>query len=257
MKLCVLSSGSKGNAIYIEHGVSALIIDQGLSHKELKRRMTLRALDINRVVSILVTHEHSDHVNGVGVTSRALGIPVYATAGSLERMKNILNGSENYFTIESGVPFTIGTFDILPYSVSHDANDPVQFRITAGKKTAAIATDIGYVSTLVTERIKDVDILVIESNYDLEMLKKGSYPWHLKQRIMGKHGHLSNRNTAELLFNLCRKRTPKVILAHLSEENNRPEIAELTIRELFEQFDQPLHSLCIALQNEPSPLFEI
>lgn len=257
MKLCVLSSGSKGNAIYIEHASTALIIDQGLSHKELKRRMELRSIDINKVVSILVTHEHSDHISGVGVTSRALGIPVYATTGSLECMKNIFNGSENSVPIESGIVFKVGAFDILPYSVSHDAKDPVQYRITAGKKTAAIATDIGYVSTLVTERIKDVDILVIESNYDLDMLKKGSYPWHLKQRIMGKHGHLSNRNAAELVFNLCRKKTPKVILAHLSEENNRPEIAESTIRELFEQYDQPLHSLCVASQFEPSPLFEI
>ena len=257
MKLCVLASGSKGNAIYIESRGAALIIDQGLTHKQLLVRLDRRGLDPSRVQAILVSHEHSDHVSGVGVSARQLKIPVYATAGSLSKMGNLFNGTEEVLTVESGVGVTIGPFSVLPYTVPHDAIEPVQYCISVGRKRAAIATDIGFASTLVTERIKDVDILVIESNYDTDMLKKGSYPWQLKQRIMGKTGHLSNRNASELIFNLTKSCTTKVVLAHLSEENNLPELAEQTVRELFEKFERPIGCLITASQHEPTEVIEI
>lgn len=257
MRVCVLASGSKGNAIYIEHRGRAIVVDQGLSMAELKRRMLLRDIDISTVCGILVSHEHRDHIAGVGVTARSLGIPVYATAGSFERMTSIFNGGEERIVIESGTPFSTDGFDIHPYSISHDAADPVQYVIAAGRKRLAVATDVGFISTLVTERLRDADLIILESNYDLDMLKKGSYPWQLKQRIMGKQGHLSNRNAAELIFNLTRNGRPKIILAHLSEENNHPDLAEQTVRELFERFDRAMNHLVVASQHEPTPVIEL
>ena len=257
MKICIFASGSKGNSIYIESRGVALIIDQGLSLKELKKRMMLRGLDERKIKGILVTHEHNDHASGVGVTSRNLGLPIYATSGSLSKMERVLNGNEQLITIEGGVPFKIGPMEIQPYGVSHDSLEPVQYCVMSGKKKIAIATDIGFVSTLVVERIKGSDLLVIESNYDGDMLKNGSYPWALKQRIIGREGHLSNRNASEIIFNVTQNGSPKIVLAHLSEENNRPEIAEKSVRELFEKYDKKLGSLVIASQQEPTPILEI
>ena len=216
-----------------------------------------RGLDEGKIKGILVTHEHNDHARGLGVTSRNLGLPIYATSGSLSKMERVLNGNEQLITIEGGVPFKIGPMEIQPYSVSHDSLEPVQYCVMSGKKKIAIATDIGFVSTLVTERIKGSDLLVIESNYNKDMLQNGSYPWALKQRIMGREGHLSNRNASEIIFNITQNGSPKIVLAHLSEENNRPEIAEKTVRELFEKYDKKLGSLVIASQQEPTPILEI
>ncbi|MFC1512375.1 MBL fold metallo-hydrolase, partial [Candidatus Latescibacterota bacterium] len=222
-----------------------------------RNRLSCRELDPARIQGILVTHEHSDHTSGVGLTARRLTLPIYATRGSLSKMNNFLDGSELLVPVESGVPFSIGPFDIQPYGVPHDAVEPVQYCIRSGRKNIVIATDIGFASTLVVERLKDADILVIESNYDLELLRKSSYPWPVKQRIMGKTGHLSNRNASELIFNLSRNGAMKVILAHLSEDNNYPELAEQTVRELFEKYERPLDHLFIATQHEATPVIEI
>jgi len=127
----------------------------------------------------------------------------------------------------------------------------------SGRKKIAIATDLGFVSTLVTQRIKDSNLIVIEANYDEEMLKKGSYPWELKQRINGKKGHLSNRNAADIVFNITKNGIPKVVLAHISEENNRSDLAEKAVRELFDKYDKKLGFLLAASQNEPTPILEI
>jgi len=257
VKLCVLASGSKGNSTYVESHGAALIIDQGITHRKLVTRLNERGLDPGKVKAILVSHEHSDHVNGVGVTSRALGVPIYATAGSHANIRDLLNGNETLVTIESGVPFSVGPLEVHPFSVPHDASEPVQYCIRSGAKKIAIATDIGFASTLVVERIRDANILVIESNYDVDMLKKGSYPWQLKQRIMGKTGHLSNRNTSELLFNIIRDGSTKIVLAHLSEENNDPVIALRTIQELFDKYERSIGCLIAASQHEATPVIEV
>jgi len=257
VKICLLASGSKGNSIYVESRNTALIIDQGISHKELEKRMVLRGIDSKKIKGILVTHEHFDHITGVGITSRYLGVPIYATSGSLIKMEKILNGNEKLIPIESGVSFTIGPMEIHPFSISHDALDPVQYCILSGSKKITIVTDLGFVSTLVAQRIKDSDLLVIEANHDMEMLINGSYSWELKQRIKGRTGHLSNRNAADIIFNISKNGSPKIVLAHISEENNRPDIAEKTVRELFEKYDKKLGFLLAASQKEPTPILEI
>jgi phosphoribosyl 1,2-cyclic phosphodiesterase len=172
-------------------------------------------------------------------------------------MNKHLKGEENIIGISGSEAFKIESFEITPFSVSHDAVDPIQFCVVSGHKKVSVATDLGFVSNLVVQRLNGSDIVIIESNYDIEMLKKGSYPWELKQRIMGKRGHLSNKNAAELIFNISQNGTKKVILAHLSKENNKPEMAERTIREIFEQYDKKINSLSIALQDEPTDVFEI
>jgi len=258
MKICLLGSGSKGNSIYIENRSTAIIIDQGFSYIELKRRLESRGLDESKINGILVTHEHDDHIRGAGVTARKLGIPVYGTKGTLYSKKNIFNGDETLNTIERGTPFTVGSMEILPFTVSHDAVDPVQFRISAGKKKISVATDLGYVSNLVTECIRNSDIVIVEANHDVEMLKNGPYSWELKQRIMSRTGHLSNRNAAETLFNVSSKRTGlRAVLVHLSEENNRADLAEKEVRDLFKSFDRPIRQLVIATQNEATEIIEV
>lgn len=257
MKICILASGSGGNSIYIESHETALIIDQGISHKELMNRMSSRGLNKDKIKGILVTHEHGDHINGVGVTSRELGVPIYVTSGSLDKMEKVLRGDEQVITIEGGVTFKIGPIEIQPFSVSHDALDPVQFCIMSGRKKIAIATDLGFVSTLVAQRIKGSNLIVIEANYDTEMLKKSSYPWEIKQRINGRKGHLSNRNAADIIFNITKNGTPMVVLAHLSEENNRSDLAEKAVQELFEKYGKEPGFLLTASQNEPTQILEI
>ena len=257
MKVCLLGSGSKGNCIYVESRGSAVLIDQGFSHSQIVERLESRGLDTSKIKGILLTHEHDDHIKGVGITARKLDVPVYATPGTLEAKGNIFNSDETLVPIEGGVPFKIGCLEILPFSVSHDAADPVQFCVFAGGKKAAIATDLGFVSTLVEQRLRDSHIVIIEANHDLHMLKTGSYPWQLKQRIMSRVGHLSNRNAAELLFNLLQNGNPVAVLAHLSEENNRPELAEKEVRDLFQRFDRRIRSLLIAPQHEATSILEI
>ena len=257
MKVTLLASGSRGNSLYIESHGSAIIIDQGLTHREFLKRLESRGCDAGRIKAILVTHEHGDHISGVGITARKLGIPIYATEGTLSGVEKKLNGFERVVAIETGKPFSLERMDILPFSVSHDARDPVQYRISTKGKTLATATDLGFVSLLVTERLKGCDLVVLESNYDIDMLRNGSYPWPLKKRIEGNRGHLSNKNAAEILFNLSKSGMPKAVLAHLSEENNSPDVAERTVRELFGKFDRKLGLLEVATQNEPTPLIEL
>ncbi len=258
MKFCMLGSGSRGNAVYIESRGAAILVDQGFSHRELDKRMAERGIDPGKIRAILVTHEHGDHLRGVGVTARKLSLPVYGTAGTIQAKDRIFNGTEDIIAIEGGAPFSIGVFDILPYSVSHDAAEPVQYCITAGKCRLAIATDLGFASNLVNQSIKGSNAVILESNHDVQMLRNGAYSWQLKQRIMSRMGHLSNKNAAELLFNITtRQGIPKAVLAHLSEENNTPELAEREVRSLFEKFDRRLHLLEIAAQNTPSAVIEL
>ncbi len=257
MEVCVLGSGSNGNCLYVEQRGKALLIDQGFSHREFMARMNAGGFDVSKVRAILVTHEHGDHIAGVGITARKLDVPVYATRGTFAGKRNLFNGDETLIVIEGGAPFSLEGVEILPFTVSHDSNEPVQYCITAGKRKISVATDLGFVSTLVEYSLRDSDLVVLESNYDVEMLKRGPYPWELKQRILGRTGHLSNRTAAELLFNLCGRRRIQAVLAHLSDENNHPDLAEKEVRDLFENFDKRLASLTIALQHEPTPIIGI
>ncbi len=221
LAVCVLASGSKGNAFYISDGFTSILIDAGLSAKEIKRRLKSRGLNPNDLDAILVTHEHSDHIQAVGVLSRQLKLPIYLSR-KIEKKVSIGRSVYEIRTFNSGSTFQINNLAVHPFAVSHDAADPVGFTIGQNGSRIGLATDLGTVTPHVKENLKHCHLLILEANHDPDMLKNGPYPWHLKRRIQSRSGHLSNGQSKRLLMELQHKGLEHVILAHLSETNNAP-----------------------------------
>ena len=222
VRVCVLASGSKGNAIYISNQSTSILIDAGLSGTQIVQRLQSRNIHPETLSGIVVTHEHSDHIQGVGVLSRRFGLPVYITRETHHACPRLgrLSASQ-YF--RSGSEFHIEHLTIHPFSISHDASDPVGFIVSTNGIRIGVATDLGMVTGLVKTRLRNCDALVLEANHDPEMLINGPYPWPLKQRIQSRNGHLSNQDTRMLLSDLKNDRLKHVVLAHLSETNNSPQ----------------------------------
>lgn len=228
LAVCVLASGSKGNAIYISDGTTAILVDAGLSAAEIKRRLKSRGLNPKDLNAILVTHEHSDHVQGVGVLSRQLKLPIYLSR-SIET-KISLGSIHEIRTFNSGTTFHINNLAVHPFAVSHDAIDPVGFTIGQNGSRIGLATDLGDATAHIKKNLKHCHLLILEANHDPDMLVNGPYPWYLKRRIQSRNGHLSNEQSKRLLTELQHKRLKHVILAHLSQTNNAPQkvLAEVT-----------------------------
>ena len=222
LAVCVLASGSRGNAIYISDGLTSILVDAGLSGIEIRRRLKSRGLSPKDLDAILVTHEHSDHIQAVSVLSRQLKLPVYLSR-KIEKKASIGNSFHEIRTFQCGSTFQINNLVVHPFAVSHDAADPVGFTIGQNGKRIGLATDLGTVTPLVKENLKDCHLLIIEANHDPDMLVNGPYPWPLKQRIQSRIGHLSNIQSQNLLMALQHSRLEHVILAHLSETNNAPQ----------------------------------
>ena len=224
MKVCALASGSKGNAIYIQAGETKVLIDAGLSGREIRRRLAGIGVHGEDLSAIVVSHEHVDHTRGLGVLSRQLNLPVYINNPTLSHLKGKeIKGDVREF--ESGVPFSVEDLSFQPFSVPHDAADPVGFTVEFEECRIGIATDLGFATRLVIERLKKCDLLILEFNHDEEMLKSGPYPWELKQRIKGRLGHLSNRQAGALLEEIHHGGLRHLILFHMSETNNHPQRA--------------------------------
>jgi phosphoribosyl 1,2-cyclic phosphodiesterase len=223
INVCALASGSKGNSLLIEGPEGALLVDAGLSAREIVKRIHTIGADPSVITGILVTHDHSDHVRGVRVLARRLSIPVYATRGTLEAAG--LPDTTSVKHVYSGKEFTEAGFNIHPFSLPHDAVDPVGYVISREGVRIGIATDLGCATALVKRRLTGCNFLFMESNHDEKMLMDGPYPWFLKQRIKGRMGHLSNDASAGILAGLVHNGLEGVVLAHLSEMNNRPELA--------------------------------
>jgi len=247
--LCVLASGSSGNAIYVAEKNTAILVDVGLSGKEIERRLSTIGADGEHLSAIVVTHEHTDHVSGVGILARRFGLPIYANAATFDPMKRLLRGKERVEIFEQGTAFPIGELNIHPFSVSHDAADPSGFVIANGSCSVGIATDLGCVTHLVRERLRGTDLVVLESNHDTQMLWEGSYPWELKQRIRGRFGLLSNEDAASLMRELAREGLRRGVLAHLSQENNRPELARESVSKALREIGAEGFQLSIAEQD--------
>ena len=231
LHLCVLASGSSGNATLIWNGGEAVLIDAGISAKQLKARVLETGIDPASIRAIVLTHEHSDHVCGMPVLARQLGIPVYANGGTAEALLARSGGESLRFQVFStGSPFTIAGIQFEPFPIPHDACEPVGFIATAGACRAAIATDIGVPTTLIRTRLRDCDAMILESNHDEEMLRDSDRPWAMKQRILGRQGHLSNESASELLREVAGARLRQVFLAHLSEDCNTRDLALMTAR---------------------------
>lgn len=233
-KISVLGSGSSGNAIYLSTGQRNILIDAGMSGQEIDRRLQKCGSRVEELEAVVLTHEHNDHIQGAGVLSRKCDIPIYANeltwAGAEKNLGKIKSDNQQIISRE----FSLGKIDFSCFSVSHDARDPVGFVIHCQDKKIGIATDLGCVNDNLKEYLQGLDFLILESNHDYEMLTQGPYPPYLKKRIKSSRGHLSNDVAAEFLPELLTESRPQVLLAHLSEENNLPELAYITIKNRLE-----------------------
>uniref|UniRef100_UPI0040577700 MBL fold metallo-hydrolase n=1 Tax=Candidatus Electrothrix sp. TaxID=2170559 RepID=UPI0040577700 len=251
MKFCVLGSGSKGNCTLIESGTTRLLIDAGFSGKEISRRLALINRSPEDLDAILITHEHGDHISGVGILSRRCNLPVYANPATHRAAETRIKKLHQYWEFETGTGFVLNDLDIHPFRISHDTADPVGFLISDGVNSVASCTDTGKITTLIRQRLRQCNALILESNYDPVMLHTGPYPMHIKQRVRSNQGHLANNDAATFLVELCTAKAQHVVLAHLSETNNHPDlVTDLIRRELA--LCNPRFSLELACQDRPS-----
>ena len=220
IRFCVLASGSRGNSIYIESPGSRILIDAGLSGKETLGRLSAIGVPPESLDALVVSHEHTDHIRGVGVLARRLEVPVYITRTTLDAAAATLKKIPALQLFRDGTSLRIGDMSLRPFAASHDAADPVNFVVGHEESQVGIVTDLGVVTTLARSRLKGCGALILETNHDMEMLRKGPYPPSLKQRILSRVGHLSNVQAARLLEEIHHDGMQCLCLAHLSEENN-------------------------------------
>lgn len=233
VKVCVLASGSSGNCTFFASSRTRLLVDAGLSRREICARLAAIGEEPEKLDAILISHEHSDHVAGLPRMAKLLGIPIYLTR--LTAPTIAWNGCEaRVETFQAGTRISIGDLEIDTFTTPHDAVDPLAFAIRAEGVKIGLVTDLGYIPESVKYQLRGTDMLVLESNHDLEMLKVGPYPWSVKQRVMGRNGHLSNDAAAQFLRNGLAGSTSVVVMAHLSENNNHPELVRLVASQALE-----------------------
>jgi phosphoribosyl 1,2-cyclic phosphodiesterase len=242
MKICSLSSGSKGNSVFIQSEHGRILVDAGLSASQLKKRLESIGIDPVTIDAIVITHAHQDHVQGSAVFSRQFDTPIYGHPDTLDELTYIFNSDVSVIPWTSS--FFIKDFHLKPFRLSHDAIPTVGYGISAAGKELVICTDLGVSTQEVEENLRGVNFVILESNHDLDMLMKGPYPWELKERIASRVGHLSNHETGSLLKSILNGRLQKIVLAHLSEENNSPDLAKDTIIEYIgPQFEDIIDTL--------------
>jgi phosphoribosyl 1,2-cyclic phosphodiesterase len=224
LRVCLLASGSKGNSLFVETGETKVLVDAGLSAREIAVRLEKIGVSASDLNGILISHEHIDHIRGAGTLARRFKIPVLISYPASKLTHDHFR-SASLVEFETGCSFEFRDILIDPFPITHDAADPVGFIIDSHEARMGFATDLGIVTRLVQEKLKNSRVLVLESNHDENMLLNGPYPWHLKQRIKSRHGHLSNVEAAELLTEVMHPGLEGLFLAHLSEANNQPEIA--------------------------------
>lgn len=243
MEFCSLASGSSGNCIYIGSDTTAVLVDAGLSGKQLEERLQTFGHTGKDLSGILVTHEHSDHIRGLGVLARKFRIPIFLTEGTkqaVRKMKSLGEIPEEQIRVVKGDEnVELGDLTIHPFRISHDAAEPVGYRVSAGKQSAAVATDMGTYSEYTIRQLRDLDILLLEANHDVHMLEVGRYPYYLKLRILGEKGHLSNVDSGNLLGEVLHDNIRHIVLGHLSEENNYPALAFETVSAKVTMGDNP------------------
>jgi phosphoribosyl 1,2-cyclic phosphodiesterase len=226
-----LSSGSKANSTFVEAAGQRILIDCGLSGKKVEERLADHGIDPGTITSVLVTHEHSDHIHGVPTLSRRYGMTVYANEGTME----YISKPKRREVFTTGQDFSIGGVKITPFSVAHDAVDPVGFVLRAEGLKLSVVTDLGRVTTLVQEHVRGSNAIIIESNHDQEMLQGCSYTWELKQRISSTHGHLCNEAAGQLIEDIMHPELFHIVLGHLSENSNTPTLALECMRRYLER----------------------
>ena len=261
LKFCSLYSGSSGNSLFVQSNNTKILIDCGTSAKKIETALDNIDIDITDIDAILVTHEHSDHIQGLGTISKKHDIPVFANCETWEAMENQRNKmtSNNIKTFENNTEFHIGNLQIVQFSTPHDAVNPCGFSICSGTKKISIATDLGHIDENIFSNIKDSKFMLLEANYEPEILKVSNYPYGLKQRIAGPHGHLSNIEAGKTISNLFGKELKEVMLGHLSKENNFPEMAYKTVTEelIHNNIDTNDIRISVASRFNPSKIITI
>ena len=255
MKISCLSSGSSGNCFYVSNNDSAVLVDCGISSKQVEQRLLAIKQSPEKIKGIFVTHEHADHTKGVDVFARKFNIPVFATKGTINN-SFLCSNKELICPIKNNETLEIGKMEIEAFSKAHDCEDPISFRIKNGR-TLSIITDIGHSCENVIEAVSDSDFLVIEANHDIDMLKNGKYPWFLKSRILGENGHLSNYDSGLCVMEHGKRKLKNVVLAHLSENNNTTLAALSTFSGLIRQRSDLRPRLGLSLKNSATCLMKV
>ncbi len=259
MTFCPLYSGSSGNAAYLEAGGARILIDAGLPGRMIEDALKSIGADPKSLNAILVTHEHSDHVRGVGVLARRYGLPVYLNGGCLKSLPAQVGRipPENLRVFETGRPFFLGDTEITPFSTYHDCAEPVGFSFTDGSCRVSMLTDVGHVDERLMKAVANSDLLLLESNHDVDLLKSGPYPYPLKMRILSDVGHLSNAAAGRALAALSGMGVKNALLGHLSRENNYEQLALDTVKGVLAREGVTDVTLHLALRTGPAGVYDI
>ena len=260
-RFCSLYSGSSGNSLYVESNKTKLLVDCGESAKKIVNSLADIDVDIEKIDAILVTHEHIDHVKSLGTLSKKYNIPIYTNIETLNAMPEQANKikDENIHIFDFSKDFEIGDLQIHPFSIPHDAANPCAFNIFCNNKKMSIATDIGHITPEIIKNLEKSSFMLLESNYDPNILKCSSYPYHLKERISGPLGHLSNNVAGQTISHLIDSGLKNVMLGHLSRENNFPELAYKTVMEevMENNYPEKAIKLSVATRFNHTPLIDI
>jgi phosphoribosyl 1,2-cyclic phosphodiesterase len=233
LRFQVLATGSKGNAVLICSHKTRILLDAGLSAKELTSRLQQTGIKADQLDAVVISHEHTDHVRGLGTLSRRFSLPVYLTQGTLDHLPLDIGQLPDIRLFQPGAPFAVGDLRIIPFAISHDAQDPAGFVLEDAAHRLGVCTDLGVATQLVRMRLRGCHGLILEANHDPDLLLNGPYPLPLKQRIRSRHGHLSNAESFELLQSIHHHALQVVLFAHMSEVNNEPELVLRSSRELL------------------------
>lgn len=258
LHLRAFASSSRGNCALLYDQNTALLVDAGISCRKIKQRLNTAGLSPEDLSGILITHEHTDHIAGLAVLLKHYDIPLYATPGTgLALARKVPQARALLHVLPAGSRFQVGGMDIQSFSTSHDAADSVGYRLTSGGRSAVIATDLGRVTRLVLDAAFGADLALIESNHDVDWLRDGPYPYALQNRILGDRGHLSNEASGEFAVSLAAAGTQKLLLAHLSPENNTPERARTVVQGALEQAHLRPDVVDVLPQDDCSLCYEV
>ena len=258
VEFTILGSGSSGNAAYLETGDTRLLVDCGFSARQIKQRLATINRIPDRLDGILITHEHTDHVAGLKHLAAKLGIPIYCNRHTSEEISRIHETAFDFRLFDTGQSFEVGEVGVDTFSVPHDAIDPVGFLLHTPKGRIGVLTDLGHGTRLVADRVRTANVLLLETNHDVDLLRDCPHrPWHLKQRIMGRHGHLSNEGAAEFAETFLHADLHHIFCVHLSGECNTPELAHADIDAMLQRNGATHTQVTTTQQTIPSPTLQI